>query len=259
MYDSAFSSSLCPDHWMDGPAGEGTFVAFCNHIEDGRYVCLMEHTDCFLLRKKMKSAYYLLKDNRREGQSEAASIELEHTMKPFSIPSNLYMLMTSSDTLTEQDRDTSIFHTRQLHAKETELDNIIIKGISLRYLVEAMNKRLAYLISPEYQIGHHCFDSLRNNKTLEALGDIMYEVIVPKLLTWFTEWEDSTLYHGSPYEGLRLVFGDYKKSNKSYEMITKEMLNPTVIFGMEMEMQEKVVYKINRTAFYELNSYLELE
>ena len=259
LYDASVYDLPHPDFWMDSPAGEGAFTAFCNQMEDGRYVCILEHTNSLLLQEKMGSAYYLLQENRREGQAAGASVELAHTEKKFSIPANLHMILTSSDSYGEQSFDSDIFHTIKVPAKETDLDNLIIKGLSLRYLVEAMNKRLAYLLTPDYQIGQHYFDSLRDNKNVEALGHIMYEIIVPKLVSWFYEGKELGFYHGDAYEGVRLVLGDYKKSEKTYEMIQKETLEPTALFGVEMEMPEKTIYKINRAAFFELNSYLELE
>lgn len=87
----------------------------------------------------------------------------------------------------------------------------------------------------------------------------MHEVIVPKLIAWFHKGKALGLYSGEVYEGVRLVLGDYKKSEKAYEMIQKETLNPTALFGAEMELPEKTIYRINNDAFFDLNSYLELE
>lgn len=259
LYDASSYDLPHPDSWMDSPAGEGAFTAFCNHIEKGRYVCILEHTNSLLLQEKMGSAYYLLKENRREGQEEGACVELPHSENKFSVPMNLHIILTSSDSYGEQSFDSDIFHLIKVSAKEIDLDNLIIKGLSLRYLVEAMNKRLSYLLTPDYQIGQHYFDSLRDNKTVEALGHIMHEVIVPKLIAWFHEGKELGLYSGEVYEGVRLVLGDYKKSEKAYEMIQKETLNPTALFGAEMELPEKTIYRINKDAFFDLNSYLELE
>lgn len=251
-------ASITYNDWMDSPAGEGTFTSFCNQIAEGRFVCIVENMEPYYMQKSMKDAYYLLDNSKREGQPAHQTVELPHSMKPFSIPSNLYFVGTSTLSLTDAEY-CEMFHTKVVEPNVTFLDNIIIKGISMRYLLETMNQRLAYLIGEEYQIGHRYFEPLRNNKTIEGLGEIMHEIILPMLLGWFYDASEQDIYHEDPYEGVRLIFGDYKKSDKAYEMITKITLNPTFIFGSEMGFEEKTVYKANKDAFYKLDSYLELE
>ena len=80
----------------------------------------------------------------------------------------------------------------------------------MRYMVEAMNRRLSYLIGTNYQIGHKYFEPLREDKSIQKLGSIMYERILPMMLTWFQNAKEQGLYNDAPYEGVRLGFGDNK-------------------------------------------------
>lgn len=251
-------SMLKYKEWIDSPMGEGSFVHFCNQIGEGRYVCIIEDMDPYYFQKSMKDVFYLLDADKREGQPEEQWVELIYSMTKFSVPSNLYLIGTTSLPLSDTGY-MDFFHTIPLDTNTASLDNIIIKGVSMRYMVEAMNRRLSYLIGTNYQIGHKYFEPLREDKSIQKLGSIMYERILPMMLTWFQNAKEQGLYNDDPYEGVRLVFGDYKKSDKAYEFITKSTLNPASIFGVEMEMAEKTIYAVNKSAFFELNSYLELE
>ena len=86
------------------------------------------------------------------------------------------------------------------------------------------------------------------------LGTIMYEQVLPGLITTF-----ASAGYRDPYEGIYLVFGDYKKSKSSYQLSQKEQLNVAEIFGGNLDLKDKSVDRIQKSAFYELNSYLEME
>lgn len=252
------TDSLDYSNWMEGALGEGVFTAFSNHASEGNYVCIIEELNPNALSAIMGDAFYLLNEKKREGQPEYETVSLLSSLKPFSIPSNLYLIGTTDRPLTALSHFDS-FHLKHMEAKEDFLTNLVIKGIPLNYLLSVMNKRLSYLLGPDYQIGHLYFEPLREEKTISKLGEIMYEKILPLVLGWMEQAAHKEEFHGNAYEGVRLVFGDFKKSHPSYEMILAETICGEEIFGGDLEMADKTVYKIQKEAFYQIDSYLELE
>jgi 5-methylcytosine-specific restriction protein B len=81
----------------------------------------------------------------------------------------------------------------------------------------------------------------------------MYERILPLLIQYLTD-----AGYKDPLEGVYLILGDYKKSDSAYQFIQKESLNPIEIFGGNLDLKEKNIYYIQPSAFYQMNSYLEL-
>ena len=248
-------SNVTYEDWMESPLGEGRFTTFSNKIKDGRYVCFMEDFKADLVKKAMKDAFYLLAPNKREGQQEYACVDLFDSLHPFSIPSNLYFIGTTNSSFQELSADViaPIFHIRHMDFDKDYWMNLEIDGLSITNMIRTMNKRLAYLIGSEYQIGHRLFDNLKKDKSFPNLGIMMYERILPLLIQYLTD-----AGYKDPLEGVYLILGDYKKSDSAYQFIQKESLNPIEIFGGNLDLKEKNIYYIQPSAFYQMNSYLEL-
>lgn len=255
---TGYTDTLDYENWIEGSLGEGVFTAFSNHVSEGNYVCIMEQMNPDILSDIMGDAFYLLNEKKREGQVEYETVSLLSSLKPFSIPANLYVIGTTDEPipyLSSLDN----FHLKHLEPQEDLLTNLVVKGIPVNYLLSIMNKRLSYLLGPDYQIGHLYFEPLREEKTIFKLGEIMYEKILPLILGWMENAECQEAYHSNAYEGARLVFGDFKKSNPAYEMILAETAYGAEIFGGDLKMKDKTIYKIQKEAFYRMDSYLELE
>ncbi|MDO4555804.1 MAG: hypothetical protein Q4B70_11750 [Lachnospiraceae bacterium] len=245
------------EDWMEGPYGEGLFVAFANHATEGNYVFLVENMEMDNLDTVMGDAVFLLPDEKREGQPEYETVSLKLSLRPFSIPSNLYFIgitQTPSDYVS----DFLPFSIRHMEADPESLTNLVVKGLPVNTLVSTINTRLAYLLGPDYQIGQRFFEPLKKDKSIRTLGTIMYERIFPLLLRWFKEAKDLSACENDPYNGIRLVFGDYKKSDPSCEMITKEILSGEEIFGGDFAMEDKIIYRVQKEAFFLIESYLEM-
>jgi len=243
------------EDWMEGPYGDGRFTAFSNHSADGRYVCLIEDFDSSKVKEAMKDSFYLLSTDKREGQPAYTKAELPKSFHPFSIPSNLYVIGITSCPLTavEVESISQVFRIKHMDILEDYWMNLDIDGISLGNLLITMNKRLAYLIGTDYQIGHRLFEEIKSQPSIDTLGTIMYERILPLILRYFTN-----AGYPDPLNGTYLVLGDYKKSNVTYQFILKEELNPIDVFGTDLDLKEKAVYRIQPSAFKERNSYFEL-
>lgn len=252
------NDTLRYENWIEGPLGEGIFTSFSNRISEGNFVCIMKEMNPALLSQIMGDVSSLLDEKKREGQPEYETVSLLSSLKPFSIPSNLYLIGTTDLPLTSLENIDN-FQVKHIDVKEDSLTNLVIKGIPLNYLLTTMNKRLAYLLGPDYQIGQLFFAPLQKEKTIEKLGEIMYEKILPLILSWMEHTDNQSLFHGNPYEGAHFIFGDFKKSSPDYEMILAETICGEEIFGGDLEVKDKVIYKVQKDAFYRIDSYLELE
>ena len=150
------------------------------------------------------------------------------------------------------------FHIHHIEIKEDSLTNIVIKEIPVIGLVSAMNQRLSFLLGPDYQLGQEFFLPLKENKSIEMLGRIMYEQILPLVLGWMKEAGQQGIFPKNPYEGARMIFGDYQKSSPDYEMILAKTVSEEEIFGQELGMKSKIIFQIQKDAFFQIQSYLEL-
>lgn len=134
---------------------------------------------------------------------------------------------------------------------EEFLSDMIIEEIEIEKLLIKINDRIAYFLSRSYQIEPKLLYRLKKTPTLDTLGTIFYNEIIPLLEDWFEK----------DYEKIRLVLGDFQKSSKNYEFIPKEILDPTILFGqiaIENNLLPKESYFAQKKAFYQKESYLEL-
>lgn len=248
-------AGLTYEDWMEGPYGEGRLMAFSNKITSGRYVCLIDDFDIDLIKNAMKDAFYLISQEKREGQSFYMTVHLPGSFDLCSFPANLYFVGTTEVSLSKLKAHSldSMFSIKHMEYQKDYWMNVVIDELSLDSIITTMNKRISYLIGTEYQLGHKLFDAVKKDKTVETLGTIMYKQILPLLVHSFV-----SAGYQNPYEGLFLVLGDYKKTNPSFQFIKKETLDPKDIFGGNLDLTEKDVYSIQESAFYERNSYMEL-
>lgn len=248
------NAGLTYEDWMEGTLGEGCFSSFSNHAADGRYVCLIEELDSSMLKEAMKDAYYLIGETKREGQTEYQTVSLLPSMRSFSIPSNLYFVGTTSTPYSSLEQELlHAFHVRHLEYDENALADLIIKGYPVGRMLSTINRRISYLIGTQYQLGHKIFDPIRDQKSLEVLGQVMYDTVLPLLLAAF-----SSANYPNPYEGAYYVLGDYKKSKPKYQFLIRKPLTSSEIFGGDLNFEEKEQFHVQKNAFFEQNSYLEL-
>ncbi|HHX95417.1 MAG TPA: restriction endonuclease, partial [Clostridia bacterium] len=108
-----------------------------------------------------------------------------------------------------------------------------------------INRRIEVLYDREHTIGHAYFLPLKDNPTLEQLGCIFEQKIVPLLQEYFFD----------DYEKIRLVLGDENKDTP-YQFIIKKPVDHSDLFGkVDLEYDETAIYEINKAAFFNINSY----
>lgn len=196
----------------------------------------------------------LIEDTKRKGMPEAASAILPYSGKEFSVPSNVYIL----GTMNTADRSIALMDTalrRRFQFVEMMPNSDVLKGITIEDLniskmLDAINKRIEFLYDREHTIGHAFFMPLKDNPSVECLGDIFAKSVIPLLQEYF--YED--------YQKIQLVLGDNGKKDEEADLKfikdTKVLAKDIFVGNVEdvIDLPEKS-YSINSAALRNIESY----
>ena len=112
-------------------------------------------------------------------------------------------------------------------------------------MLKTINERIEYLYDRDHTIGHAYFINVSDIKTL---ANVFKNKILPLLQEYF--YDD--------WEKIRLVLGDNQK-NEDCQFITKEERRASDLFGKSIDdIEDKMLYKINKTALDNPQSYIEI-
>ena len=138
----------------------------------------------------------------REGKDEALSVILPYSGESFSVPSNLYIIgtMNSSDrSLTSLDLALRRrFEFIEMLPDPKVLKDITIGNISVKELLEIINKRIKALLDQDHCIGHANFTHLTSSSKVQDLMNVFEKKIIPLLQEYFfNDWEKINLVLGN--------------------------------------------------------------
>jgi hypothetical protein len=140
----------------------------------------------------------LIETDKRKGQNEAISVLLPYSKRPFSLPSNLYLLgtMNTADRSVEA-LDTALRRRFSFVHMKPEPEHLepTQEGIDLQEMLKILNQRLEILIDADHTIGHAW---LWNVKDLDGLRMAFKDKILPLLQEFFY----------NDYEKIGLVLGE---------------------------------------------------
>lgn len=143
----------------------------------------------------------LLEPDKRLGKNEEITVTLPYSKSEskFGIPSNLHIIgtMNTADRSVEA-LDTALrrrFEFKEIMPKPSLLE-LQIGGISLKELLETINKRIEILLDRDHTIGHSYFIKLKEND-ITGLKNAFKNNIIPLLQEYF---------YGD-YEKIGLVLG----------------------------------------------------
>ena len=103
--------------------------------------------------------------------------------------------------------------------------------------------------SIQHTLGHAYFVPLKSTPTLEMLGNIFADSIIPLLQEYF--YED--------YEKIRMVLGDNNKTDESEQFIKVVESNFAELFGsVEYEFDDARTYEINQDAISNIEAYRKI-
>lgn len=199
----------------------------------------------------------LIEKTKRRKAKEEMSVTLPYSGDTFSVPQNVYLL----GTMNTADRSIALMDTalrRRFSFIEMMPDTEVLKGIEITEggeildvskMLSIINERIAYLYDREHMIGHAFFVPLQEDASIERLAAIFLKQVIPLLQEYF--YED--------YEKIQLVLGDNAKSQDTYKFILDTKIKVQEIFNGSpgIDLPEKR-YKIQKDAFFKLNSYKEI-
>ena len=241
----------------------GVFKKFCDKAREDlnrNYVFIIDEINRGNISKIFGELITLIEDTKREKMDEEVSAVLPYSGDKFSVPKNVYIL----GTMNMADRSIALmdvalrrrFRFIEMMPDSEVLGGITVKGeeeqeVNVTKLLETINARIEILYDREHTIGHAFFTALRENPTVEKLGDIFKNSVIPLLQEYF--YED--------YEKIQLVLGDNEKTESKYKFIKDESVKPEKIFNdgykNEFDLPEKI-YTINEDAFGEIQSYIQI-
>lgn len=192
----------------------------------------------------------LIEPSKRIGNEEALTAILPYSKKRFGVPKNLYVI----GTMNTADRslaniDIALrrrFVFQEMPPRPDLLQNRVVQGVQLDRLLDVMNKRIEWLYDRDHAIGHTYFLPLDNDASMEELGQIFDNRIIPLLEEYFFE----------DWQRIRWVLNDHKKSDIALQFIQERQVDADGLFGDVLDvMRDKTLYVRNRDALGNPEAY----
>ena len=218
--------------------------------DQGNYVFIIDEINRGNISKILGELITLLEPEKRMGNAEGMQAMLPYSQKLFGVPKNVYIL----GTMNTADRsiaalDTALrrrFQFREMLPDAKVLDGIMVEDLSVKEMLLTINRRIAVLYDREHTIGHAYFVPLRQNPSIDLLGEIFRNRILPLLQEYF--YED--------YEKIRMVLGDNQKSKDEPKFVEVEKADYMNLFGKtEFDFEGIRTYRINEDAFCDPDAY----
>lgn len=217
----------------------------------GPYVFIIDEINRGNISKIFGELITLIEPSKRLGQSEELQAKLPYSHEAFGIPYNVYLL----GTMNTADRSIALLDTAlrrrfsfvEMMPDSSVLDGIEVEGISISGLLTTLNRRIEVLFDWEHTLGHAFFTPLRQSPSIETLGEIFRDKVVPLLQEYF--YDD--------YEKICLVLGDRKRPEQQ-QFFKVETTDLQSLFGVEPEFEVNPTYRINPAAFFDVEVYRNL-
>ncbi len=221
--------------------------------ENQNYVFIIDEINRGNISKVFGELITLIEESKRVGKSEGMRTLLPYSMKPFGVPENVYII----GTMNTADRSIAMLDTalrRRFAFKEMLPDPEVLAEttvgtLSMKEMLNRMNRRIAILYDREHTIGHAYFLPLRGNSSIEMLADIFRNKVIPLLQEYF--YED--------YEKIRLVLGDNQKKDERDQFVLAKKIRQSDLFGnADIGLDDSFTYEINEDAFMNLEAYRQI-
>lgn len=217
----------------------------------GPYVFIIDEINRGNISKIFGELITLIEPSKRLGQSEELQAKLPYSHEVFGIPDNVYLL----GTMNTADRSIALLDTAlrrrfsfvEMMPDSGVLNGIEVEGISVSGLLTTLNRRIEVLFDREHTLGHAFFTPLRQSPSIQTLGEIFRDKVVPLLQEYF--YDD--------YEKICLVLGDRKRPEQQ-QFFKVEPVDLQSLFGVEPEFEVNPTYRINQAAFFDAEVYRNL-
>lgn len=193
----------------------------------------------------------LIEPSKRINAKEEMRTTLPYSGQKFGVPDNVYII----GTMNTADRSIAMLDTAlrrrfsfyEMTPNSALLKGIEVEGINIERLLESLNKRITVLFDRDHTIGHSYFLPLKNNPTIDHLGMIFENRIIPLLQEYFYD----------NYERIQLILGDNQKDTDEYRFIIQKS-NMYDLFG-DANIHLSEYYVINQSAFKKVEAYEYLQ
>jgi len=164
------------------------------------YILIIDEINRGNISKIFGELITLIEPSKRIGATEEIKVKLPYSNETFGVPQNLYIIgtMNTADRSIAQ-IDTALRRrfefVEMLPKPELLVDKnknpIIIDGINVQKILEAINERIEYIHDREHTIGHSYFMPLKDEPTKAKLDEIFRVNIIPLLAEYFySDWQD---------------------------------------------------------------------
>lgn len=193
----------------------------------------------------------LIEPSKRSGEDEALELTLPYSKRPFSVPSNVYLIgtMNTADrSLTGLDIALRRrFTFKELAPNPELLDGINIESVNIGAVLRKINERIEVLLDRDHCIGHAYFMPLKKNTSIDELNFIFRQQILPLLQEYFFE----------DWERIAWVLNSQNKFGIE-AFIQKVSVDLTGLFNSEIAnnlQNSERCWRINEDAFGNINCY----
>lgn len=223
-----------------------------NAVKSGsnNYVFIIDEINRGNISKVFGELITLIEPSKRLGKAEGMTVKLPYSGKLFGVPDNVYLI----GTMNTADRsiatiDTALrrrFQFKEMQPDPSVLDGVSVEDISIKDMLERMNRKISILYDREHTIGHGFFIPLLEDASIETLASIFENNIIPLLQEYF--YDD--------YEKIRLVLGDNTKDDEADQFIVAKTVDYDELFGTtDVGLDDAVFYQLNPDAFDNIDAY----
>ncbi len=172
---------------------KGVFREIADQASENReqnYVLIIDEINRGNIAKIFSELITLIEPSKRIGGDDEATATLPYSQDSFGVPENLYII----GTMNTADRSIAPLDTalrRRFEFIEMMPDSKHVSdnidGVDCKQLLDAMNKRIHFLLDREHQIGHTYFIDVDD---MESLAKTFKNKIIPLLQEYFYDnWE----------------------------------------------------------------------
>jgi hypothetical protein len=223
------------------------------------YVLIIDEINRGNISKIFGELITLIEESKRIGKEEELRVQLPYSKETFGVPSNVYLI----GTMNTADRslaglDIALrrrFTFEEMPPQPELLGDINVFDVDGEYdvsvgeILRMMNERIEVLLDRDHCLGHAYFMPLKNDNSIENLGFIFRQQILPLLEEYFFE----------DWERIAWVLNDQNKKQPEHRFLknaSADLSSLSNLFGDKVagSLQDRR-WHINEEAFDNIESY----